>query len=377
MGVRDNHDGTTPRAHLHHQRQLKSIMSAVRLSDSERAYIADGVAQGIRNDGRGAAEHRPLRVALGCVPQACGSAECIIQGAGATRSTRAVCAIRADIAQPSALRPGCGMVSVRVDASGVVSGRDWVGGGKDGENLGATYAKVLERVILGVDGDGPAVAGASGNGMMSSVSSSVTSTAAIDLESLCIQPGKACWLLAVDVVAASDRGSMIDAMSIAVRAALADAKIPKVTIGAVGDDAGDEVGELEVDDDPDACSRIDVSRLGVVVTTSKIGRHGVIDATEDEEACAESTMSVAVDREGLICGEFSSGVEGLDRGTATAMRTLARKVGVELIEKMDAYLATAMANTQRRVNGDEDEDEDDEDDEDARVMVVPLPELDE
>jgi exosome complex component RRP42 len=213
--------------------------------------------------------------------------------------------------------------------------------------------------------------------MMSSVSSSVTSTAAIDLESLCIQPGKACWLLAVDVVAASDRGSMIDAMSIAVRAALADAKIPKVTIGAVGDDAGDEVGELEVDDDPDACSRIDVSRLGVVVTTSKIGRHGVIDATEDEEACAESTMSVAVDREGLICGEFSSGVEGLDRGTATAMRTLARKVGVELIEKMDAYLATAMANTQGRVNGDEDEDEDDEDDEDARVMVVPLPELDE
>ena len=59
------------------------------------------------------------------------------------------------------------------------------------------------------------------------------------------------------------------------------------------------------------------------------------------------------------------------------MRTLARKVGVELIEKMDAYLATAMANTQGRVNGDEDEDEDDEDDEDARVVVVPLPELDE
>ena len=339
---------------------------AVRLSDSERAYIADGVAQNIRNDGRASGEHRPLRVALGCVPQACGSAECIIQGAGATRSTRAVCAIRADIATPSAERPRCGRVSVRVDASGVVRGGDWVGGGKDGENLGAAYAKVLERVILGVDGDGGARAGTSGD-----ASSSAASTAAIDLESLCIQPGKAAWLLAVDVVAASDRGSMIDAMSIAVRAAFADAKIPRVTIGAVGDDAGDdEVGELEVDDDPDACSRIDVSRLGVVVTTSKIGRHGVIDATEDEEACAENSISVAVDREGFICGEFSSGVESLDRGTATAMRTLARKVGVELIEKMDAYLATAIADSQ---NGD-DVANDDEDDEDARVMVVPLPE---
>ena len=46
----------------------------------------------------------------------------------------------------------------------------------------------------------------------------------------------------------------VDALSVAVRAVLADAKIPKVTIAGVGSDG--EGGELEIDDDPDECSRL-------------------------------------------------------------------------------------------------------------------------
>ena len=183
----------------------------------------------------------------------------------------------------------------------------------------------------------------------------------MDLKALCVRPGKACWTLAVDVTCACDRGSMLDALSVAVRAALADAKIPKVTIAGVGSDG--EGGELEIDDDPDECSRVDVSRCGVVVTTTKIGRHGVIDATDEEEECGEASMSVGVDRDGMMCGEFGVGGENLDRGTAIAMRLLACRVGAELIEKMDACLTTAIAS------GDEDLDED----EDDRVMVVRLP----
>tara|TARA_B100001758_G_scaffold239816_1_gene244583 strand:- start:1937 stop:2605 length:669 start_codon:yes stop_codon:yes gene_type:complete len=190
---------------------------------------------------------------------------------------------------------------------------------------------------------------------------SASGSGGLDLKALCVRPGKACWTLAVDVTCACDRGSMLDALSVAVRAALADAKIPKVTIAGVGSDG--EGGELEIDDDPDECSRVDVSRCGVVVTTTKIGRHGVIDATDEEEECAEASMSVGVDRDGMMCGEFGVGGENLDRGTAIAMRLLACRVGAELIEKMDACLTTAIAS------GDEDLDED----EDDRVMVVRLP----
>ena len=46
---------------------------------------------------------------------------------------------------------------------------------------------------------------------------------------------------------------------------------------------------------------------------------------------------------GTICAEFGAGGESLDRGTAQAMRKLACKVGAELIEHMDGYLARAIA----------------------------------
>jgi exosome complex component RRP42 len=73
---------------------------------------------------------------------------------------------------------------------------------------------------------------------------------------------------------------------------------------------------------------------------------------------------VGVDRDGMVCTEMAFGAERLDRGTASAMRKLACKVGVELIEKMDAFLASAVAAG---------ENEEENDDEDDRVMVVDVP----
>lgn len=274
-------------------------------------------------------------------------------------ATRCVAAVRADV---TAIREGdrgdVGRVVVRVDASGGVGDGRTRGGRARAENLGGTLARALESVVLGrearmeEDEEGDGVGGGLEGG----------GEGGIDLRALCVRPGKARWTLTVDAACACDRGSMLDALSVAVRAALADCRLPKVTMTGVGSDG--EGGELEIDDDPEACSRIDVSRCGVVVTTTKIGKHAVIDATDEEEACADASISVGVDREGTICGEFSSGGETLDRGSAEAMRKLACKVGAELIEAVDAYLATAIAGA----------DESDED-EDDRVMVVKVPRL--
>ncbi len=330
------------------------------ISAAERAYVADGCAQNHRADGRARADHRAFALALNAVPSAAGSAA-VALGHGAS-ATRCVCAVRADVTTPSREAPDEGRVVVRVDASAIggEGGRGRTGrhAREAAENLSLRYARMLESVLLGREArardgyeeeDGEdGVPSASGSG-------------GLDLKALCVRPGKACWTLAVDVTCACDRGSMLDALSVAVRAALADAKIPKVTIAGVGSDG--EGGELEIDDDPDECSRVDMSRCGVVVTTTKIGRHGVIDATDEEEECGEASMSVGVDRDGMMCGEFGVGGENLDRGTAIAMRLLACRVGAELIEKMDACLTTAIAS------GDEDLDED----EDDRVMVVRLP----
>ena len=105
-----------------------------------------------------------------------------------------------------------------------------------------------------------------------------------------------------------------------------------------------------------------VSMRGVVVTTTKIGRHGVIDATDEEEECGEASMSVGVDRDGMMRGVWRRKGEFRSRNRhRDAFVTVA--VALQLIEKMDACLTTAIAS------GDEDLDED----EDDRVMVVRLP----
>jgi len=339
--------------------EMRAGTTTKRLSEAEKTHARDGVAADFRCDGRTRDDHRPLRVRLGALPAAAGSAE-VSLGAG-SGATRALCAVRCDVTTPSGSAPNRGRVVVRVDAT--ASAKDGTGRmGRDAEerakSLGATWSRAIESALVG--------GGESGMGGDEDVEDGSTAggrgAMGIDLEALCIQPGKACWTLAVDATAACDRGSMLDALSIAVRAALADAKIPKVTVGAVG--AGDESGELEIDDDPEECSRLDVRRCAVIVTTQKIGRHGIVDATSEEEACADATMSVGVDRDGMVCTEMAFGTERLDRGTASAMRKLACKVGVELIEKMDAFLASAVAA---------DEGEDEEDDADDRVMVVDVP----
>lgn len=62
----------------------------------------------------------------------------------------------------------------------------------------------------------------------------------------------------------------------------------------------EEVGELEVPEDPTALISLDVSRLPVIVTATKIGGHFVVDANEMEEASSVSSVVYAIDPEGQV-----------------------------------------------------------------------------
>ena len=116
--------------------------------------------------------------------------------------------------------------------------------------------------------------------------------AALDMSQLCIQRGKTCWLLQCDALVLSADGSVLDALSVAIAAALADARIPKVT--AVAGPNPDDPAELELDDDPEECTRLDISGVPLIVTLTRVGAHAVVDATEDE-ALGDYALAVAVD----------------------------------------------------------------------------------
>jgi exosome complex component RRP42 len=74
------------------------------ISDAERAYIAQGVAQGLRNDGRGCRDMRPLELELGVIAQANGSARL---RAGGTDVIVAV-KVRAECVMPACIYAGAG-----------------------------------------------------------------------------------------------------------------------------------------------------------------------------------------------------------------------------------------------------------------------------
>lgn len=54
----------------------------------------------------------------------------------------------------------------------------------------------------------------------------------LDLQSLCLVPGKTCWIVYVDALVLNDGGNVLDALSIAARAALALTRVYKVTTAA-------------------------------------------------------------------------------------------------------------------------------------------------
>ena len=45
--------------------------------------------------------------------------------------------------------------------------------------------------------------------------------------------------------------------------------------------SADEPAELELDDDPEESSRLDVSGVPLIITLTKVGTHSVVDATEE------------------------------------------------------------------------------------------------
>lgn len=89
----------------------------------------------------------------------------------------------------------------------------------------------------------------------------------VDLKSLNIITGKTCWVVYVDAVILNDAGNVLDALSYAALAALANTRIPRVEIVA-GED-GDEP-EIELDDDMSNSILLDVSNVPVIVSVSQV-----------------------------------------------------------------------------------------------------------
>lgn len=283
------------------------------LSEAERAYIEAGAAQGIRGDGRGMLDLRPVTLETGVLPTASGSARVRIGGV-----TDILVGVKAEVVEPSVDAPDEGLMSFSVECSSLAS-PDFVGRG--GADLNAELSQLLTRLYA--------------------------SSATRELRrGLALIPGKKCWMLHVDALVLDSGGNLYGALSLAVRAALRVVLLPRVFI--IPGEADDD-DEIEVDEE--VFERLSKSEdAPVAVTLSAVGGRGIYiaDSSSEEETCAKAAITMGVNLSRRACGAVSAGTGGVDMDTLNSMLKDAVRVGIDILKTTDAFLKEDIA---RRESG--------------------------
>ncbi|KAG9015404.1 hypothetical protein FRB94_000008 [Tulasnella sp. JGI-2019a] len=230
-----------------------------------RAYLERFLAEGIRPDGRECEEWRPVSVNLGSISTADGSA-LVKMG-----DTTVVCGIKAEIAEPDLDSPGHGWLVPNVDLPAICSPK--FKPGPPGEE-----AQVLSERLNEV----------------------LTLAKVIPTTSLCIEKGKAAWVLYVDVTCINYDGNPMDAILLAVMAALRNTRLPKP--------------KFDEDTGRTTCSRIERIPLDIrrVPLCASFGifdsKHILSDASAFEEPLLETSVSVTVDESGKVVSALQLGL---------------------------------------------------------------------
>jgi exosome complex component RRP42 len=189
-----------------------------------------------------------------------------------------------------------------------------------------------------VDGDAETL----GVDLGKSLQVSLADGRALPLEALCIEAGHFCWTVYIDGVVNGCGGNLLDTLSIGVRAALATARVPRVR--AVPSDDGSGALELEVEHDVLAGAPLDVSGVPLCITLTRLGAHFVVDATRDEERCADGSLVLAVNAAGSVCAMQQLGAPAaLPAALLFSMLSAAKAVAPHLLTRLNAVLEAERA----------------------------------
>uniref|UniRef100_A0A2R5LJY9 Ribosomal RNA-processing protein 42 n=2 Tax=Ornithodoros turicata TaxID=34597 RepID=A0A2R5LJY9_9ACAR len=266
-------------------------MTDIQISEAEKTFIIHGIEENFRVDGRNCLEYRYFELETGVVTSCSGSAH--VRQA----NTDILVGVKAELDAPEPTAPKRGRIEFYVDCT---ANADPEFEGRGGEELGTAISTALTQAYR--------------------------APKCLDLDSLCVVAGRQVWVLYVDVLILECGGSLLDAVSVAVKSALYDLRIPKVSV--TYDENG--VHEVEVSDDPFDVTSLDVSSAPCFVTLSKIGQQFVLDATQGEEVCSVGSLAVAVTETGKIVSLFKGGSGSLHPENIMDTIEVARDIGISL-----------------------------------------------
>ncbi|CAH8486262.1 unnamed protein product [Schistosoma turkestanicum] len=261
-------------------------MDTVLLSDLERFYLVQGVEVGCRMDGRGPSEYRPLEIETNILSHASGSASIRIG------ETFIVCCVKMEVGKPSLTNPSEGRIEINVECYPTATHHC-------NEKAASELAERLKTTLQ-----------------------STYQSKFIDLSSLCIQRGRQCWVIYIDLLILEGAGNLLDASSLVIKAALLNATQSNSLLLSVFQN---KVNCLEAE-----VRRFSGDMLPLFITVHKIGKTYIIDASKEEEACSLSRLSLIIYPDGSIGSLEQDGCCSCQLESIVEMSQLATTVGKEL-----------------------------------------------
>ncbi len=228
---------------------MSSVVTRVK-----QKQIAQLIAKGKRLDNRGLTDYREIKVEQGIIERAEGSARVLLG------RTEVMVGTKIETGEPFPDTPNEGVLTVNAELVPLASST-FEPGPPDENSI--ELARIVDRGIR--------------------------ESKAIDLEKLCIEPGKKVFVVFVDVYVLNHDGNLIDASALAALAALINTKMPNYEM---------EDDEVKI---KSGYTPLPVKKHPVTVTFAKINEKLIVDPWLEEEQVMDARLSMAIDDDGNIC----------------------------------------------------------------------------
>ena len=275
-------------------------------------FLLQGVAVDCRADGRRRLDFRPLALETDLYPHANGSARI------ALGNTHVIVSVTAQLDSPTKANPNAGAITPNITT--------------------ATNLKFEKRY----ESTEAAIAY-----IESALTAIYSQTCMPDaLASLCIVPAAQCWHLRVHAHVLCCDGCPIDAISVAIRAALHATRIPKLSASQGLTQKGQH--DLDIQESLDEFVTLRAEEAPVFASLAIIDGFLVADCTTDELDLAGSTISVAINPKDCICAIRFGGLFGAHVGLFSDVMQSAYFLGRGLLHVSEESIVEAQANSAAR-----------------------------
>lgn len=220
----------------------------------KQKQIAQLISLGKRLDGRGLTDYREIHVETGIIERAEGSARVLLG------KTEVMVGVKIEVGEPFSDVPNEGVLTVNAELVPLAS-PTFEAGPPDENSI--ELARVVDRGIR--------------------------ESKAIDLEKLCLVPGKKTFVVFVDVYVLNHDGNLIDASAMASLAALLNTKLFNYEL---------EDGEVKI---KPGYTQLPMRNRPIAVTFAKIKDKLIADPSLEEEQVMDARLTITMEKDGKIC----------------------------------------------------------------------------